>query len=151
MGGHNEKSWKMNKVNVGDMIAIPSGDQIGLAKVVYSSDFFKNVLLLRLYRKTYPDLEIKEFPEVDAKSDLYYTSSDPVTEGRWKKIGFQPISGIEKLLSKRTVGGEVWIGDEHLGPASEQELEALPKMLTYGYRLIEKAISRFPPPEQGET
>ncbi|WP_431476621.1 hypothetical protein [Massilia eburnea] len=150
MGGNDEKGWEMKNLNIGDLIAIPSGDRIGLAKVVYTSDFFRNVLLLRLYRKTYPNLDINELPAVEELSDLYYTSSDPVTEGRWTKVGFQPISEAEKLLSKRTVGGDVWIGDEHLGPASEQELEVLPKMLTYGYRLIEKAISRFPAPESGE-
>lgn len=150
MGGDDEKGWEMSKLNVGDMIAIPSGDRVGLAKVIYSSDFFRGVLLIRLYRETYQNSEMKEFPAVDAESDLYYTSSDPVKEGRWMRVGFQPISDAERMLSKRTVGGDVWIGDEHMGPASEQDLEVLPKMLTYGYRLIEKAIARISLTNPGE-
>ncbi|MGH8049805.1 MAG: hypothetical protein ACREPB_03995 [Arenimonas sp.] len=138
----------MNELNVGDMIAIPSGERFGLAKVIYVSEFFRNVILLRLFRTTYRDPNVKEFPDAEALADLYYTSSDPVTEGRWAKIGVQQILTSENLMSKRTVGGDVWIGDEHFGPASEQDLEELPKMLTYGYRLVEKAISRFPEPHQ---
>ena len=136
----------MNKLAAGDMVAIPSGDRYGLAKVVYASEYFKNVVLIKLYRTTYRDANIKNFPDGEVLADAYYTSSDPVTEGRWTKIGFQAISDAEKLMSKRTVAGDVWIADEHCGPASKQDLATLPKMLTYGNRLIEKAISRLPGP-----
>lgn len=136
----------MNKPCAGDMIAIPSGDKFGLAKVLYASEFFRNVLLIKIFREIYPDANIKQLPTIDAPGELFYTSSDPVIEGRWTKIGVQEVSDAEKKLSRRTVGGEVWVADEHIGPASDNDLETLPKMLTYGYRLVEKAISRMSAP-----
>jgi len=137
---------EMGKLNLGDMIAIPSGDRFGLAKIIYSSEYFKSVVLIRLFLVTYQNTNIVDFPGMEEKADLYYTSSDPVSKGLWTKVGSQPVLEDEALMSKRTVGGDVWIADECLGAASDRELKDLPKMLTYGHRLIEKAISRLPIP-----
>ncbi len=136
----------MEKLSPGDMIAIPSGDRFGLAKVIYSSSYFHSVVLIRLFKVTYQDSNIVNFPGWEEEADLYYTSSDPVVKGLWTKVGVQPVFDQEAAMSKRTVGGDAWIADEYLGTASDQELKDLPKMLTYGHRLIEKAISRLPLP-----
>ncbi|TFW27000.1 hypothetical protein [Duganella callida] len=132
----------MNDPKVGDVIAIPSGAGFGIAKVLYASKYFRNVILLKLYHIAFHE----EMPELGSEipADLYYTSSEPIKSGRWKIIGFQSASDTERLMSKRTVAGDVWDGDECLGVASEHELETLPKMQTYGYKLIEKAVSRLP-------
>ena len=52
----------MEKLSPGDMIAIPSGDRFGLAKVIYSSSYFHSVVLIRLFKVTYQDSNIVNFP-----------------------------------------------------------------------------------------
>lgn len=132
----------MDEASVGDLIAIPSGARVGLAKVIYVSQFFRELVLLKLYRTTLPAGE-KQSPSAEAEVDLYYTSLSPILSGRWKIVGFEPVSDTEQLMSKRTVAGDIWVADKCLGEASERDLETLPKMLTYGFKLIEKAVARM--------
>lgn len=132
----------MSEVKVGTLIAIPSGARVGFAKLIYVSQFFREVVLLKLYRTTLPQ-GVTHFPNAKAEADLYYTSSGPILTGRWTIVGLEPISDAEQLMSKRTVAGDIWVADECLGEASEHDLETLPKMLTYGYKLIEKAVARL--------
>ena len=132
----------MSEARIGDFIAIPSGTRVGLAKVIYVSQFFREVVLLKLYRTTLSK-GLKHFPSAEAEADLYYTSSSPILSGRWRIIGFEPVSDPEQIMSKRTAGGDIWVADECLGKASERDLETLPKMLTFGFRLIEKAVARL--------
>lgn len=94
----------MNEAKVGDLIAIPSGARVGFAKLIYVSQFFREVVLLKLYRTTLPE-GVTHFPSTKASADLYYTSSGPILAGRWTIVGFEPVSDAEQLMSKRTVGG----------------------------------------------
>lgn len=128
-------------LNAGDLIAIPVGDKFGFAKVIYASEYFKDVILLRLFKGLSDAEASQNFPDSRAPAALYYTSSDPIKKGRWKRVGQQEVSLEEKAMSKRLVGGTVWIEDVHIGPASDEDMSTLPKMLTYGYRLIEKAAA----------
>ena len=130
------------KIKVGDLIAIPSGAYVGLAKVIYVSSYFRQVVLLKLYRVAFQEQE-RHFPCAEASANLYYTSSGPIFTGRWTVTGFEPMSECECLLSRRIVASDIWVGDECLGQASEHDLETLPKMLVYGFKLIEKAVARL--------
>ncbi|UOD29535.1 hypothetical protein INH39_29790 [Massilia violaceinigra] len=132
----------MSEAKVGDFIAIPSGDRVGLAKLIYVSQFFREVVLLKLYRTTFPE-GVTPLPSAEIAADLYYTGSGPILAGRWTIVGFEPVSDAEQLLSKRTVASDIWVADERLGKASESDLEKLPKILTYGSRLIENAVARL--------
>ena len=127
----------------GDVILIPAAHHFGLAKVIYCSEYFKDVVLIRLFKTAYSDSNIEVLPSAGAEADLYYTSADPVRKGLWKKVGVQPVSEAERLMSKRIVGGDVWLEDKHIGQASEHDLATLPSMRSFGYRLIEKAVSRM--------
>ena len=127
----------------GDVILIPATDHFGLAKVIYCSEYFKDVVLIRLFKVVYSDANIEALPNADSEADLYYTSADPVRKGLWKKVGTQPVSEAERLMSKRIVGGDVWVEDEHIGRASEHDLATLPSMRSFGYRLIEKAVFKM--------
>jgi hypothetical protein len=140
----------VNQVKVGDLIAIPSGAHIGLAKLIYVSEYFREVVLLKLYRTTLPQ-GVMHLPNAEAGADLYYTGSAPITAGRWTIVGFEPISDAEQLMSKRTVAGAIWVADEWQGEASAHELKTLLKMLTYGYRLIEKAVARLADANESST
>src|SRR5580658_1467103 len=52
-------------VKAGDFVTIPSGERFGLAKVIYASEYFKSVILIRLSRETSPNLDIRVFPSPD--------------------------------------------------------------------------------------
>lgn len=127
----------------GDLIAIPSAGRFGVAKVLFCSQYFSQVILIGLFRSTFEELNSIDAALLTEPMDLYYTGSDPIAAGKWPVVGYRELQANEKLLSKRIVAGDVWVEDRHIGAASEQDLAALPKMLTYGARLIEKAIQRF--------
>jgi len=128
---------------VGDLIAIPSGGRFGIAKVLFCSEYFAQVVLLGLFRRTFEVVESPDIAALKGSMDLYYTGSSPISAGVWPVVGHQTLLLGESSMSRRIVGGDVWDEDRHLGPASEQDLATLPKMLTHGTRLIEKAVQRI--------
>jgi hypothetical protein len=133
------------KVELGGLYAIPGADQFGLAKVIYVSKYFRDVILIRLYKKAYAELDgmAQELPAEDADSVLYYTGGGAIKNGTWRCVGGQPVSEKERALTKRVVGGGVWIEDNHIGPASDDEMSSLKQMSVYAYKLVEKAVSRL--------
>jgi len=133
----------MNKPKLGDLIAIPCNERWGLAKIIFLSKRYKDVIHIKLYRQTYPDKVVASGTEANLLFDLYYTSGKPIKRGEWIIIGHSEVSSDELAMSKRIVAGSVWMEDIYIGPASDSEIRDLPKMLDYGYRLIEKAAARY--------
>lgn len=128
------------KIKEGGIFLIPGVSKCGVAKVIYLSEYFKDVILIKLYRTSYSNQETVSIPD-DAEYSLYYTGIDSVKKGKWKYTGCESVNASEKQLSKRIVGGDVWVEDQYIGIASEEELAELPRMQTYGFRLIEKAVT----------
>ncbi|GLR00033.1 hypothetical protein [Dyella mobilis] len=131
------------KPQVGDLIAIPSDDRFGVAKVLFCSEYFSEVILIGLFRRTFAMPNSPDIPLIEGPMDLYYTGDSSIATGAWPVVGHQALLPGESSLSRRIVGGDVWDEDRHLGPASPQDLATLPKMLTQGARLIEKAVQRI--------
>jgi len=132
----------MVKSSAGDLLAIPLEEGAGLAKVIFVSSYFKDVILLKLYRKRLTDGRAPEPADFGRDFDLYYTAQTPVRKGRWAIVGSEPVSAAEVALTKRTSGDDVWIEDRHLGQASANDLAEFPKMLVHGFKLVEKYASR---------
>ena len=130
----------MIKVTEGDVVAIPAGSMVGLAKVVFMSRYFKDTILLKLMSERFPSVEAAQTADLQGSHELIYTGVVPIRKGRWTIIAHQPVSDQERTMSKRTSGGEVWLEDVHLGPASDTDLATLPKMLVYGGGLVEKRV-----------
>jgi hypothetical protein len=132
---------KLTKDIVGSFVAIPAGDKRLLAKVIFASTYFANVIAL----KVYPGAIASEPPDLSnaEKSGfrVFYTSGNSVKSKRWPIVGKADVSPDERELTRRTAGGEVWVEDQHLGPASEADLASLPKMLVFGDKLVEKHAS----------
>ena len=126
----------------GSIIAIPVGDDWGFAKVIFASDYVADAILLKLFRTRHPTPGAVPPESLKGEFDLYYTSREPLRKQRWKVVGSEAVSDEERTFTKRTSGGEVWLEDTHLGPASEQDLKSLPKMLIHGFKLIEKYAGR---------
>lgn len=134
----------MAKSSAGDLLAIPLEAGTGLAKVIFASSYFKDVILLKLYKTRLSDGRAPQPPDFGGDFDLYYTAQDPVRKGRWRIVGSEAVSATEVALTKRTSGGEVFIEDRHLGPASTTDFAELPAMLVHGFKLVEKYAARFP-------
>jgi len=130
------------KIKEGDIFFIPSSNKFGLAKVIFCSKYFKDVILIKLYCDSYEEPKLRNTLNND-EYVLYYTGKDSARKGKWLNAGFEEVSDYERKLSKRIVGGDVWEEDNHIGPASENELSSIKKMQTYGYRLIEEAVTKL--------
>ena len=125
------------------MYLIPGGGKFGIAKVIYVSKFFRNVILLRLFHKTFATPEQAEAPTATAPSDLIYTGKGAIKPGEWIYFGEQPQHPSERDMTRRIVGGDVWVEDEHLGPASEQDRLTLKDMMVSGYIRVSNAVARL--------
>ena len=133
----------MNKSIEGSLVTIPTEGGKGVAKVIFLSQRYVNTILLKLYKKRLPKDTSVQLTDFSGPFDLHYTSLDGFKKKRWVIFATEPVSDDEKALTRRTSGGEVWVEDTHLGTATEAELGALPKMLTHGYKLIEKYVGRY--------
>lgn len=131
-----------HRVNVGDLYAIPSGQVFGLAKVIFRSLRYKNVILIRLYHERASDPQGLRAPDPKAHSALYYTGIQAAQHGSWIHLGQQVVTVEELSMTKRVSAGEVWIEDTHLGRATEQDMKTLKRMDVYGHVLISEAVTR---------
>lgn len=139
----------MNNNIEGRLITIPTEDGVGLAKVIFLSEYVAEMICLKLYKKRLPEGVSIASSDFVGPFDLCYTSLDGCKKKRWETVANEPVSDDEKALTRRTAGGEVWVEDTHLGPASDADLAGLPKELVHGYRLIEKYVGRYPVAKAG--
>src|SRR5262249_49998523 len=110
-------------------------------KVLYLSKYFKDLILLGIYDKKVNNLEAAmELP--DKFLEAVYTSQRPILKDRWKRISFESLRPNQEGLGKRIVGGEVWMEDKPLGPASALDWQSMPQMQVLGAALVEKKASK---------
>ena len=134
----------MNQSIEGSLVTIPTEGGVGVAKVIFLSEYFAETICLKLYKKRLPEGASVGPDDFAGPFDSYYTSLDGFKKKRWTIVANEPVSDDEKALTRRTSGGEVWVEDTHLGSATEADLAALPKMLSHGFKLIEKYVGRYP-------
>lgn len=128
-------------VLVGDVVLIPAAGGFAVAKVLYLSHYYKNVVLLGIAKHKVQDLNFTSAPrDFDAR---LYTSQVPIQEGRWSVVGNLPLTQKEVGMAKRIVAGDVWLEDQNLGPPSEQEMSSLPKMLVLGASVVERRATEI--------
>lgn len=127
---------------LGSLVAIPTPGRAMLAKVIFVSEYFAETIALKLFCGT---AFVEATAEHDAASKpfkVYYTNVSAIRSKRWKIVGRAPVTPEERLLTRRTSGGELWQDDEHRGAATDSQIAELPKMLIYGHKLIEKHASQ---------
>lgn len=134
---------KVKNLKVGNLYAIPGGGKFAFGKVLYLSDYFKDLMLVRFFDKAVaaPD----ELPQqLDSlPSRLIYTGTGAINRGGWLFLRCDAVSEQERSLSRRIVGGDVWFEDQHLGPASDDDRKTLKNMDIFGHLLIEKAVAKL--------
>lgn len=132
---------------VGAYLAIPAGDKPLLAKVIFASNYFRNVIALKLFRGSSAE-EPLDFARIeDLPFEVHYTGAQPIRSKRWNLVGKGNISNLERELTRRTSGGEVWVEDNHLGPATAADRQNLPEMSVKGAGLIEKLAANLSSPQ----
>lgn len=129
---------------LGNVYAISSKGRTVFGKVVYTSEYFRDLILVRLFERTFSsDAVVPGDLEVIPSRGIF-TGVDSIKAGAWKHVANHPLSEHDQKMSRRTVAGDVWVGDKHVGPASDEDLARLPKMLVMGSRLVGKAVAKIP-------
>lgn len=132
---------------VGAYLAIPAGDKPLLAKVIFASSYFRNVIALKLFVGSSAE-EPLDFTKVEGMPfEVHYTGAQPIRSKRWNLVGKGDVTNLERELTRRTAGGEIWIEDNHLGPAIDADLRKLPEMSVKGATLIEKYAANLSSPQ----
>ncbi len=132
-------------------ISLPDGDT-AIGWILHISNYFKNCvgfIVFGLKGRTRKDVVID--PETGNPSSMkvlgpLYTHIDNLELCGWKTFAHQPISESKKLLTKREVGGGVYVGDDYLGSVEELGEHHLKPMRVMGmpmiYQEIEKAFGK---------
>jgi hypothetical protein len=131
------------RVMPGDLVAIPAGEgRQALAKVLYVSERYKDVILLGVSAEDASETRAEEISWL-SYGLLIYASQVPIRRGRWPRLGSTSLSAEDESRSRRVVAGDVWEGDVHLGPASDEDMLTLPRMSVAGSRLVERKVARL--------
>lgn len=133
----------MSEKYVGAYLIIPADDKSLVAKVIFASTYFSNVIALKLFVGSSADKTLDLTSVEDLPFEVHYTGAQPIRSKRWLVVGKGHISSLERELTRRTAGGETWIEDVHIGPSTDADLQMLPKMLVVGAGLIEKRAAKL--------
>ncbi len=129
-------------VALGDVFLVPVDGGFVPGKVLFVSKVFSGVILVALYKvRVSSASEFRGLP--DRFSVLLYTGKDPISRGRWPWIKSCDLLDSERGLSRRIVAGDVWVEDDCVGVASEEDAACAPRMLVLGAKLLEKRASEL--------
>jgi hypothetical protein len=127
----------------GSLVTIPTDAGIGLAKILFVPAREKNVGLFKIFRKAVPSGAAISQADFNGEFELRYARLQALKDGAWSVLAKQAPDPNDYQLTKRIVGSEIFVGDQHIGSASEADEQSVPQMLSYGERLIEKFIVGF--------
>lgn len=125
---------------VGQIVAVPlDEDLFALAQVLFLSSYFKNVALYGLL-----DARPSGNPALPKTLNyltMKYGSSASIRRGEWPVVDSAPLA-VDDNCSKRIVAGSVWMADQCLGSATEEDRQTLPNMDVYGNKALAAAFRR---------
>jgi len=126
---------------LGDVIAIPTAKAWVLARVLYESSYFKDLILLQVaMREVGEPTTAVTACEHHEPVLLVYTGKRGIEKRKWRVIGKKDVDPEELEHSLRVVAGGVWKGDSYLRPASSEDRRLLPTMDVLGHRAVEERI-----------
>lgn len=131
-------------VQIGDLLAITAAPGlIAAGKVIYLSEYFRHVMAVRVFDCVFDHIPTEAELPVDATylDDLIYTGSQSVSKD-WRIIGRRETSAEELQLTRRLVAGDVYIGDENLGRASDDDRRRLRSMGVAGMYAVHDSLAR---------
>lgn len=132
----------------GDIVEIPLPDgRVAIGWILHLSKHFKDAVGFIVFgiKGQVRNENIEAHPFLDVLGPLY-THVDALKHYGWNTYAHQPISESKRLLTKRRVGGDVYVGDDYIGSAEELGEQNLRPMLVMGmpvvYFEIEKAFGK---------
>ena len=132
----------------GDVVEIPLPDgRRATGWILHISHTFKNAVGFIVFgiEGVVRDVDVESSRSLDVLGPLY-THIDAIRHYGWKTVKHHPITDNKRMLTKRTVGGGVYVGDQYLGSIEELGESNLKPMLMMGmpvvYRKIEQAFAR---------
>jgi hypothetical protein len=137
----------------GDIVEIPLPDgRVAIGWILHFSKHFKNAVgFIVCGLKGTPRNDLVIDPETGNPSVMkvlgpLYTHIDNLKFCGWRTFAHQPISDSKRMLTRRAVGGGVYVGDDYLGSIEELAEHNLRPMLVMGmpvvYLEIEKAFGK---------
>lgn len=128
-------------VKEGDVFSLPIQETVSaLCRVAFVSQYFKEVMLITVHGFVAQDDDPVEKSRTPVRAQ-FYCSSASLQRGMWRYLASTPVTKEDNELSRRVVGGDVWIGDQHLGQPT-QTADNLPQMDVYGDRVLIKRVAR---------
>src|SRR4051812_28363365 len=121
----------------GDIVEIPLPDQrVALGWLLHKSEVFKDAVGFVVFGIKGASRQI-EFEATDALNVLgpLYMHYAALGHYCWRVVGHQPISDSKRLLTKRKVGGSVYVGDECIRQTQKDGESNLPEMELLGMPL----------------
>lgn len=115
-------------VSVGEVFLIPAGTHRFVpAKVLFVEARIKGVILVALYASVVKTKsEPIELPE--SFDRLLYTTQEPILCGNWPSVGIHELRQNETGRTERLIGNAVWIENEKIRIATDEELSKIPSM-----------------------
>ena len=127
------------RVKAGEVFAVPLPDgEVAICRVLYTSSYFRNVMLIAVHGATADDSHYQQQIANPAVTH-FYCSSESFAKGNWRLLASTAVTAEDRATSKRIVAGDVWIEDQHMGPAGVADA-GLPQMDVYGERILSRKL-----------
>jgi len=133
----------------GDIVEIPLPDGgVAIGWILHLSKHFKNAVgfvVAGIKGQLRDDVTID--PRTGNPSAMkvlgpLYTHIDNLTLCGWRVYAHQPISESKRMLTKRRVGGDVYVGDDYIGSIEELDAQTLRPMLLMGMPVVYMEIAK---------
>jgi hypothetical protein len=137
----------------GDIVEIPLPDgRTAIGWILHISRRFKNAVAFIVFGLRGQVSENAGYdpatgdPVLTTVLGPLYTHLDAIKHYRWRTLAHQPVSELKRSLTKREVGGGVYIGDDYIGSVEELGDPSVKRMLAMGMPMvlteIEKAFGK---------
>jgi hypothetical protein len=148
-------------IQEGDIVEIPLPDgRIAIGRILHLSKHFKDAvgfIVFGIKGDVRNDVVVDHStgdPKAITVLGPLYTNLRAAQHYGWKSIEQIPMQEQDRLLTKREVGGGVYVGDEYLGSVDELGEYDLRPMLLHGmlavYDAIEKGFGKAASPDSFE-
>lgn len=132
----------------GDIVEIPLPDgRMAIGWILHISQHFKNAVGFVVFGIKGHESDIRYDPESGRAASAkvlgpLYTHINALEHYGWKSIAHQPVSESKRLLTKREVGGGVYVADKYIGSLEEVGEPDIKPMLAMGMPVIYTEIAK---------
>jgi hypothetical protein len=126
----------------GDIVEIPlPSGKVAIGWIVYVSNYFKSIIGLIGYG--FKGMDLNRIGVVLPATPPIYTAIEAAKHYQWAAVGRKPVDEAALLTTERIVGGEVFVGDQCVRSATDEDRERLHKMLVKGMPLVHEELEEI--------